>query len=198
MNNLTKKYEENNLKIKELTKKINLLEANSLDVKLVTIMIFAIIPWLILVFLNPTLVKFIPVNLIQPLTIVGGFLFMVIYHLPLLSINNFSNITIKLSTLELLSPLLLGSLIVSSYTYRKILDEKVIFKYFNKKLGKDALSDKINSKDKEDFNLELEKVIGISSLVKIELEKLKNDTKEIINEEKAKVKKLGTRYDLHK
>ena len=278
MNNIIKKYEENNLKIKELDKKIKLLNSNSVEVKLTLGMIFAIIPWLVLVFLDPTLVKFIPLNLIQPLTIIiptligfigeqifqkkfkfkerlasfsnsktekerdkevityeiereklinynkvlnksnvnsylidslttnykdknelelninrlnnllkenqnkidilsckevlknnffrirdklqnlidqvgitimGGFLFMVLYYLPILTITNFSNTNIELSMFETLSPFLFGSLVTGSYVYKKRLDSKKLFKFFNSKLGKDALNDKIDSKNKE-------------------------------------------------
>ncbi len=344
MNNLMKKYEENNLKIKELNKKIKLLNSNSIEVKLTFGIIFAIIPWLVLVFLDPTLVKFIPLNLIQPLTIIvptligfvgehlfqkkfkfkenltkfsksktekerdkevifyeiereklinynkilskinansslmdslpnnyknkedlnlninrlnnilkenkkkidilscknvlkinfirirdklqniidqigftfiGGFFFMFLYYLPILSINNFShNLNIELSIFEVLSPFLFGSLIVGSYFYKIRRDEKSVFRFFNSKLGKYALSDKINDNYKEDFKLELENIISESCIAKLELDKLtkdkeetkvietptyQEDNKEIIREEKVKVKvkKLGSRYDIH-
>ena len=350
MNNIKNEYEENKLKIKALNEKIDVLNLNSIEVKLVTGMCLAIIPWLVLVFLSPKLITILPPNLVQLLTIaaptligfigqnsfqkkfqtkeklkkfskaksekerdkeviayeiereklinynkilnnsntnlafknnlvsslaldskdklesniddlnkalednkkkldiiscknvlknnffrirdkfqnvvdkigftfVGGFAFMVLYYLPILAINNFSNIHLELSAFQALSPFLIGSLGIGAYFHKRRNDEKAVFNFFNNKLGKDALSDKINDTEKEDFSLDLDKIISDSSFIRTELEALKEvvnetskeetegkheiktdydeNTKEIVKEEKSKVKKLGTKHDLY-
>lgn len=68
---LGEEYNENCAKIDDLNNKIRIINANDIETKVISSMGFSIIPWLVSIFLLPTVVNFglIPLNLIPALTV---------------------------------------------------------------------------------------------------------------------------------
>ena len=113
----------------------------------------------------------------------ASFMCEMLYNMPLLYVNNNTSFHIDPSLIGILSPAIIGGLVVIGYEFIKSKNNKTAFRNINNSLGENSISEKSNYEEDKHLEKKLEKVISDTCTMRIRLEEARQKLKKLQKKE---------------